>query len=95
MDREEARRRLHALNATIKMAVELIRMEKETLDAYFEERRRMDSIGPILDPTLWNSSERRATEAVLTPVYRAASDLLATYDDTAKRGKEALEKVRP
>ena len=41
MNREEARRRLHALNATILTAVELIRAEKETLDAFFEEQERM------------------------------------------------------
>ena len=50
----------------------------------------MDSVGPILDPTLWNSSERRVTEALLTPVYRAASDLIETYDGS----KAALEKVK-
>lgn len=94
MTKEEAKQRLHALNAAIATAVAVIKMEKATLDAFFEEQRSMDSVGPILDPTLWNSSERRVTEALLTPVYRAASDLVETYDGTVERSKAALEKVK-
>lgn len=93
MGKEEAKARLHALNAAILTAVELIRAEKETLDAFFEERQRMDSIGVMLDPTLWMNPERRATEAILTPVYRAAGDLVRVYDGTAERGRAVLERA--
>lgn len=80
-ERDEAKRRLHALNATILMAVEFIRTEKATLDAYFAELEHVDSVMPMIDPTLWMSRERQRTEAVLTPIYRAALDLVQVYDN--------------
>ena len=37
MTEEEAKHRLHALNAAIATAVAVIKMEKATLDAFFAE----------------------------------------------------------
>lgn len=94
MTRDEAKDRLNALNSSIATAVLLIRAEAETLERFFEEKRHMESVGPILDPTLFNSSERRATEALLSPVYEAALDLVRVYDAQILRAKAALEQVR-
>ena len=91
---EEARQALHAANMAIAAAVQLIRAERDALERFFEEKAKMDSVGPILDPTLFNSSERRAVEALLSPTYRAALDLVATYDRQLDAGRDALTKVK-
>ena len=93
MTREEAKARLEALNQTIATAVTLIRSEVPTLDQFFAEAQHMDSVGHILDPTLFNDSERRATAALLTPVYTAARDLVRIYDHQVAEAKSALRKV--
>lgn len=94
-ERDEAKRRLHALNATILMAVEFIRAEKATLDAYFAELAHVDSVMPMIDPTLWMSKERQQTEAVLTPVYRAALDLVETYDNIRSTFLPTMKDPKP
>jgi hypothetical protein len=94
MTRDEAQEALHELNGAIGVAVSLIRSQKEILDRFFAESESMASIGPILDPTLFNSSERRAVEALVTPVYRAAQNLLSTYDEQQAKGLDALAKVK-
>lgn len=84
--RAEAAEALVGLNLTVAFAVQMLRGHVATIDQFFEEKRSMDSVGPILDPTLFNSSERRAAEALLAPVYRAARDLVATYDEQVAEG---------
>ncbi|QZN99758.1 hypothetical protein [Chenggangzhangella methanolivorans] len=71
----------------------MIREHRDTLDRFFAEQRSMDSVGAILDPTLFNSSERRATEQILTPIYRAAQTFLETYDRQSASARQALAKV--
>lgn len=92
--REEAQERLHALNAAIATAVVLIKSEAKTLEQFFAEAEHMASVSPILDPTLFNSSERRAAEALLTPIYKAARDLVRAYEEQQAKGLEALQRVR-
>jgi hypothetical protein len=94
MTKEEAKRALDELNSAIGTAAVVIRMHKETLDRYFAEQSTFDTIAPIFDPTLWNSSERRATEAILTPIYRAALDFITAHDTATARAEDALAKVR-
>ena len=91
--RAEAVDALSGLNLTLSCAVQLLREHVATIDQFFEEKRSMENVGSILDPTLFNSSERRATEALLAPVYRAARDFVATYDAQVARALEALAKV--
>jgi hypothetical protein len=91
--REEARDRLNELNAAIGLAAELIRANADVLDQFFAEKASMDSVGPILDPTLFNSSERRAIEAVLEPVYEAARDFVRAYDVQIAAARAALAKA--
>ena len=94
MTKEEARRRLDALNSTIHTAVLLIAAERETLEQFFAEARDMDNVGHILDPTLFNSSERRATQAILTPIYTAALDLVRAYEGQVEAAAAAVAKVK-
>lgn len=91
--REETRMRLDELNSTLATCALLIKSHQEVLDQFFDEAEHMASVGPILDPTLFNSSERRATEALLTPIYKAARDFVLTYDEQIAKAKTALGKV--
>lgn len=93
MTREEARAELEALNSSIATAVLLIRCKTEILDRFFVEWERMDSVGHILDPTLFRDPERRETVELLTPVYRAARDLVTVYDRQETALREALAKA--
>lgn len=94
LTREAARERLDNLNAAIGIAVELIKGQQETLEMFLAEAQKMDSVGSILDPTLFKSEERRASEAILLPIYRSARDLVTTYDIQTSAARAALEKVQ-
>lgn len=94
MTRAGAEEALVRLNAAIATAAMVIDGEKETLDRFFTEQRSFDSVGPILDPTLWNNSERRATEALLTPIYRAAREFVRAYNAQAELARRALDEVK-
>lgn len=89
MTRDEAQVRLIALNQAIRTAVLLIGLHRDLLDRFFEEARHFDTLGPILDPTLWNNVERRKTEQILKPVYARAQDLLDAYE-AAREDFESL-----
>lgn len=75
---KDARRQMDEANATISTAVSMLRAVKPTL----------------LDPTLFNSAERRATAVFLTPIYRAALDFIQAYDTAVASATAALEKVQ-
>ncbi|TAM97287.1 MAG: hypothetical protein EPN45_19495 [Rhizobiaceae bacterium] len=94
MNAAEAKARLNALNIAIATAVQFIDQERDTIDRFFEEKASMESIGPILDPTLFNSTERRETEDLLAPVYMAAREFVDTYNRQAALARDALAKVR-
>jgi hypothetical protein len=94
MTRDEAKAALDTLNATIALAVALIADQRETLDRFFAEARDFDTLGPILDPTLWNDSERRTVAALLTPIYRAERNFVDAYADGKTRAEAALAAVK-
>lgn len=94
LTKEEARAKLDALNTAIHTAVLLVAGERETLERFFAESLSMDIVGPILDPTLFNSGERRATQAILTPIYRAALDLVRAYEGQISAAAAAVAKVK-
>lgn len=75
------------------MAVHFLQPHRALFDEFMRESRSMESIGPIVDPTLFMSSERRATEAMLKPLYQGAIDFLTTHDQQIARVRAALEKV--
>ncbi len=79
-----------AVLATCRQFMESIR---PTMEAFMEESRHMESFGPIVDPTLFNSSERRAAEALIKPIFESGLAFLRTYDVQTSAGKAALEKV--
>lgn len=79
----------HALSS----AVLLLRMEKPTFEAFLKECRDMENFGSILDPTLYNKSERKAISNLMQPLFQAAVDFIAAYDDHMAKAKAALAKV--
>ncbi|MDK1386329.1 hypothetical protein QN224_13015 [Sinorhizobium sp. 8-89] len=89
----DARAQLEEANAAITTAALLLGTSRETFEQFMRESERMDSVGAILDPTLFMSSERRATEALLKPLYRAALDFLNTHDRAIGEARAALNKV--
>lgn len=89
----DARERLEAANAAIAMAAHLLQPHRALFDEFMRESWLMESVGLVVDPTLYKSPERRATADVLEPVYRGAIDFLNTYERQTARLREALEKV--
>lgn len=90
---DDAREQLVAANAAITTAVMLLSAERGTFEQFMREARDMDNFGHITDPTLFISSERRATEAILKPLYQAALDFIAAYDRQIAAARGALDKV--
>ena len=60
---------------------------------FHRESRDMDSVGPILNPTLFMNPERRAAEAVLKPIYDEALRFIQIYEAQRDRSAAALGKV--
>jgi hypothetical protein len=94
MTKDEAKAALDEALTSIGAAREIIRAVEPTLRRFMEEARRMDSIGPILNPTLFNSSERRATEAMVKPFFEMALAFVDQHQRQMNAVKAALAKVR-
>jgi hypothetical protein len=92
--RKEAKERLARATHAIHAAVMLVKMERPTIEALLEECRVMDSAGPILNPTLFNNSERRAVSSFLEPIFRDALGFLSKYEAQAAVALAALGKVK-
>lgn len=93
MTRDEARAALQETAAAIGTAATLIRAQQAVLARYMSEAAHFDSVGPILDPTLFNSSERRAVDAIMRPIFSAGLEFLRAYDASVDASKAALAKV--
>jgi hypothetical protein len=89
----EARQKLVQLNQDISLAVMVLRPHVELIRRYQQERRDMESIGHIVDPTLYRSSERQATDAVLAPIYSEALRFVEAYDRQCAAAQDVLAKV--
>lgn len=94
MTKEEAKAALDDALRSTGAAREMIRSVEPTLARFMVEARRMESIGPILDPSLFNSSERRATEAMVKPFFEMALSFVERHDRQMETVKAALEKVQ-
>lgn len=89
-----ARQQLDEANVAISTVAMMLNAVKPTLEQFMDEARHMDNVGHILNPTLFNSSERRAAEAILKPIYKAALDFLRAHEIAIAAAKGALEKVQ-
>lgn len=90
----KAREELLALGGAIDMAVNILRPHMDLIARYEQERRRMDNVGSIVDPTLFNKEERRATDAIMAPMYRSAAAFVQTFDIQMAAAQDALSKVK-
>lgn len=91
----EAKERLERAAHAIHTAVMLVKMEQETIEAFLKECRDMQNFGHIVDPTLFNKSQRRAVEALLKPTFEAALDFMHKHETHTAAAKAALAKVQP
>jgi hypothetical protein len=77
----------------ISTAAMLLRKEEPTIKDFLKECRDMENFGHVLDPTLYNKSERRAVSALMEPLFKAAVDFLTAYDIHLSQARAALDKV--
>jgi hypothetical protein len=89
----EAQQKLQAAAQAISTAVTILRMEMQTIEAFLKECRDMENFGHIVDPTLYNKSERRAVAAVVEPLFKAAVVFVRAHDEQLSRSRAALDKV--
>ena len=92
LTKEQAKAALDDALLTIGAARELLRSVEPTMARFLAEAQRMESVGPILHPTLFNSSERRATEAMVKPFFEMALAFAGRHDRQMEAVKAALEK---
>ncbi|WAX93162.1 hypothetical protein N7E70_015805 [Aminobacter sp. NyZ550] len=89
-----AREKLEKANAAISMAAMMLASVAPTLEEFMRECRDMESVGVFLKPSLFMDPERRATEALMKPLYQAALSFTQTYKtQLAAAAAGALEKV--
>ena len=67
---------------------------KPLIEQYRREREHMDAFGPIINPTLWKSSERQVVDAIMGPLYEAALLFVLSYERQIGRAADALAKVQ-
>ncbi len=89
----DPKQRLHSASQAIATASLLLRSELSTMEAFLEECRKMESFGPIVDPTLYRDPERRAVSALMEPLFKAAVTFVNAYDEQLAKAKDALQKV--
>lgn len=90
----DPRQELHDATAAISLCATVLGAHRDLLERFMKELRDMENFGHIVDPTLFMSSERRATEAILKPLYQAALAFLDEHDRQIAATRKALEKVR-
>lgn len=92
---EQARNAMLEANASIRTAIALLRPHLPLFEAFAAEQRNIESIGPIINPTLYRSSERRAVADAVGPIYEQACRLVETFDtktgDLANRAVETVD----
>jgi hypothetical protein len=86
--------KLQGAAQAISTAVMVLRMEDKTIKDFLKECRDMENFGHVLDPTLYNKSERRAVSALLEPLFKAAVDFIVAYDTHIIRAQAALDKAK-
>lgn len=72
---------LRAALQAFALAAEIIKPHRELIDRYFAESRNMDSLGPILNPSLYLNRERQRVDEALKPVLKAAAAFADAVED--------------
>ena len=89
----EPSEKLQSAAQAISTAVIVLKMEQPTFEAMIEECRDMEDFGHIVNPTLYNSSERKAVSALLEPLFKSAIAFIAAYEAHIAQARAALAKV--
>ncbi|MDI9847328.1 hypothetical protein QM467_04545 [Rhodoblastus sp. 17X3] len=93
LTREAAREQMLELGAALSTAYLLLKPFEPLVLQFQRESRDIESVGRILNPTLFISSERRATEAILKPIYDEALRFIRIYEAQRARGAAALDEI--
>jgi hypothetical protein len=93
LTQEAAREQMLELGVALSTAYMLLKPFEPLILQFQRESREMESFGPILNPTLFMNSERRATEAILKPIYGEALRFIQIYEDQRDRGAAVLGKI--
>lgn len=93
MAHRDPREQLTTATAVVSGVASLLRQERPTIEMFLKECRDMESFGPVVAPSLFHRSERRAVEAAIRPIFEAAITFLNTHDEHVKRVKSALQQV--
>lgn len=90
---------LRAALAAIGMCADVLYLHRDLLRRFIAESRHMDSVGPILDPTLWMNPERQKTDAAIRPLAEQTLSWLAAVDRAkaaiAGASSDMLPKTQP
>lgn len=90
----DAKEKLMAAANAVSSAVMILKAEMPTIEAFMKESSDMDNFGHIVNPTLWKKAERRATDAVVAPLFKAAVDFVRAHDEQAARNRAVLDRVK-
>jgi hypothetical protein len=93
LTRADARRQLLEFNASLATAYLLLKPFEALVDQFMREGRDMGSFGPFINPTLFMDPERRATEALLKPIYRSAAQFIKIYEAQRERAGVPLDQT--
>jgi len=74
-----ARRKLEEATAAMSTAACVFAGVEETIAQFLKEKQAMENIGPVVAPSLFIHPERRAAEALLSPLFEAAENFLRVY----------------
>lgn len=92
--KEDAKQKLIAASQSVNTAVIILRRELPIMEAFLKEARDMESIGSIINPTLYRDSERRATSALIEPLFASAVALVRVFDAHLEQATAALAAVK-
>jgi hypothetical protein len=90
----DAKAELNGMAAAIQTAAHVLRPYAPLMHEYERERQKMESIGPIVAPSLFMNAERQEVDAILSSMIRAAMSFLAEYEKQIEASKITLAKVR-
>jgi hypothetical protein len=67
-------RELHrGAGTAVSTAIQVLKMEQPTFEAFLRECRDMENFGHIVDPRLYKDPERKAVSALMQPLFARPS----------------------
>ena len=72
------------MNQVLGTAIALIKSEMQTIDYFLSECQRMDNVGSILTPSVYNDPVRKKNQETMQPILEAAKKLVNVFDAKMK-----------